>query len=240
MNLEPEATEPPDSGKTLVEQQEQPPSILKPDTQPSEQIQTEAEQALSLWARNPLPLESRPLWLRYGIALAATALAILMRVIFQPVLGDFVPLATLYGAVAFSVWFGGVGPALLSVIIGYLGAALLIVEPHYAIVLDAKNVIGLTLFLFSNSIVMGLGEEMRRARRHAHQSAQVAMAKHQQAENQLLEQKEVEAALRLAKEQAERSSDRLSRLQQITAALTGSFTPSQLAETILQQGIQAS
>jgi PAS domain S-box-containing protein len=199
-----------------------------------------AEQALGVWASEPLPHEVRPAWMKYGAAALITMLAVFLRILFTPTLADFVPLATIYGAVAFSVWYGGLGPALLSAIAGYLGVAWFILEPHYASVLDARNVVGLGLFLISNLVVMSLGEEMRRARRHAHQSAQVAVARQQQAEQRLAEQKQVEATLRLANEQAKKAADRISRLQQITAALTGLASPSHLAETILKQGIEAS
>src|SRR6185503_8239927 len=108
-----------------------------------------AEEALGMWTSNPLLHETRSVWMRYGITLLATSLAILLRMILVPVVGDFVPLATLFGAVAFSVWYGGAGPALLSVIVGFLGAEWFIIEPHYMINLDLHNMTGLGLFLFS-------------------------------------------------------------------------------------------
>jgi hypothetical protein len=45
--------------------------------------------------------------LRYGGAVVFTALAVLVRSLLDPVLGDSLPLATLYGAVAFAAWLGG-------------------------------------------------------------------------------------------------------------------------------------
>jgi PAS domain S-box-containing protein len=155
-----------------------------------------AEQALGVWASSPLPHETRSVWIRYSVAVMATLIAIVLRMILQPVLGDLVPLSTLFGAVAFSVWYGGLGPALLSVIAGYMGADWFIMEPLYSLNLNQESAIGLGLFLFSSLVVMSLGEEMRRAQRHAHQSAQVAVAKQQQAQSQLMEQKRVEEALR--------------------------------------------
>jgi PAS domain S-box-containing protein len=162
----------------------------------AEQAKVRVEEELGEWAGNSLLHESRSVWMRYGAAAIATVIAILLRVILQPVLGDFLPLSTLYGAVAFSIWYGGVGPALLSMIAGYMGAEWFIIEPHYTLSLNLENTIGLGLFLFSSLIVMGLGEAMRRAQRYAHQSAQAAIAREQQVQFQLLEQKRVDAALR--------------------------------------------
>src|SRR5438132_14244137 len=43
----------------------------------------------------------------YGVALAALAAAVLLRWLLDPVLGTYLPLVTLFGAVAAAVWFGG-------------------------------------------------------------------------------------------------------------------------------------
>ncbi|HMD80113.1 MAG TPA: PAS domain S-box protein, partial [Anaerolineales bacterium] len=70
-----------------------------------------AEAALGEWASAPLPQDKHSPWLRYGLALVATCIAVLARALFDPLLGDSMALVTIYGAVAFSVWYGGVGPA---------------------------------------------------------------------------------------------------------------------------------
>jgi PAS domain S-box-containing protein len=154
-----------------------------------------AEAALGHWVDAPLPHESRPAWMRFGMAVATTALAILLRVALQPFIGDSLPLVTLYSAVAFSVWFGGIGPAILSVIIGYLGSAWLIIEPR-VVTLNAETITGMGLFLFSNTVIIALGQAMRLAQHHAHQSARVAVERQSQAETQLLEKQRAEESLR--------------------------------------------
>jgi hypothetical protein len=63
--------------------------------------------------------KTRTILLPYGGAVIATALAVLVRSLLDPVVGDYLPLATLYGAVAFAVWLGGYRTALLSVVLGY-------------------------------------------------------------------------------------------------------------------------
>src|SRR5688572_12378134 len=146
-----------------------------------------AEAALGQWVDAPLPHESRPAWLRYGMAVGITALAILLRVALEPFIGNSLPLVTLYGAVAFSAWFGGVGPGILSVIIGYLGSAWLIIEPRNALILNAETVTGMGLFLLSNTVIIALSQAMRRAQRHAHHSARVAVERQHQVETQLRE-----------------------------------------------------
>ncbi|HET9906940.1 MAG TPA: PAS domain S-box protein, partial [Anaerolineales bacterium] len=155
-----------------------------------------AEAALGEWADAPLPQDKRSAGLRYGAAFVATLVAILARLVLDPFLGNALELVTIYAAVAFSVWFGGVGPALLSALLGYLAISGLIVEPRGVVILDAQTITGFALFLFSNTVVMALGETMRRAQRHAHQSARVAIERQLQAEAQLQEKKLAEASLR--------------------------------------------
>ena len=50
----------------------------------------------------------------YAIALFALAAVIALRWLLDPLLGDTMPLVTLYGAVAAAVWVGGYAPALLA------------------------------------------------------------------------------------------------------------------------------
>jgi PAS domain-containing protein len=58
-----------------------------------------------------------------------TAVALGIRALLHPVLGHEVPLSTLYGAVAASVWFAGVGPAVVSAALGFLPAIYLFAGP---------------------------------------------------------------------------------------------------------------
>jgi PAS domain S-box-containing protein len=55
----------------------------------------------------------------------------------------------------------------------------------------------------------------------------------------ITERKRTEEALTRAREQAEKATDRIARLQQITAALTGVATTVQMAQTIFEHGIRA-
>jgi K+-sensing histidine kinase KdpD len=90
--------------------------------------------------------KARTLLLPYGAAVAFTALAVLLRSLLDSVLGDHLPLATLYGAVAFAVWLGGYRPALLAVCLGYLACDYLFIGPRGVLGFhDAHNLVGLLL-----------------------------------------------------------------------------------------------
>jgi hypothetical protein len=56
----------------------------------------------------------------YAIGLAAVVLAVLVRWALDPLMGDTLPLVTLFGAVAAAVWVGGYRVAIPIALIGYV------------------------------------------------------------------------------------------------------------------------
>ena len=70
----------------------------------------------------------RHAWLGYGLAVALSVLALLLRLQLASALAGF-PFMTFFGAVLLVAFFGGTGPALLSVLITALMAAYYLIEP---------------------------------------------------------------------------------------------------------------
>src|SRR6185503_17189584 len=104
----------------------------------------------------------------YAISLLVLAGAVLLRWLLDPLIGDSLPLVTLFGAVAGAAWLGGYRPALLVVILGYLACAYLFIPPRGAIDLTTyETVVGLIAYLFTCSLIIGIGEGMRRAQARA-------------------------------------------------------------------------
>src|SRR6266542_1871997 len=102
----------------------------------------------------------------YGVAVAALAAAVLLRWLLDPLLGDHLPMVTLFGAAAVAVWFGGYRPALLVVVLGYLACDYLFIEPRGVLgFTNLRNLVGLLAYLVTCSIIIGFGEAMRVARR---------------------------------------------------------------------------
>ena len=100
----------------------------------------------------------------YCAALAAVVAAILLRWLFDPLMGDTLPLVTLFGAVAIAVWLGGYRPAVLAAVIGYVACAYLFIEPRGRLGLDVpQNAVGLLAYLFTCAVIVGFAEAMRRA-----------------------------------------------------------------------------
>ena len=103
--------------------------------------------------------------LAYAIATAALALAVAMRWLLDPLLGDRLPLIMLFAAVAAAVWAGGWLPALLVMAAGYLTSDYLFIPPRGTLRLgDAGDLVGLLAYLFTCAIIVAFGEAARTQR----------------------------------------------------------------------------
>ena len=101
----------------------------------------------------------------YALAIGGLAAALLIRWLLDPLIGDALPLVTLFGAVAAAVWVGGHRPAILVVILGYVACAYLFIQPRGQLGLyQLGNVVGLVAYLFTCSLIIGFGEATRIAR----------------------------------------------------------------------------
>ena len=103
----------------------------------------------------------------YPFAIAALAAAVLLRWVLDPLMGDQLPLVTLFGAVAATVWFGGYLPGLVVAIPGYLLCHYLFIQPRGLFAFDLATMVGLAAYLFTCAIIIGIGEAMRRAQARA-------------------------------------------------------------------------
>ncbi|MFO0889396.1 MAG: PAS domain-containing protein [Isosphaeraceae bacterium] len=109
--------------------------------------------------------------LRYGVAVTLTSLAILLRWLLDPWLGNHLPFVTLFGAIAVTVWIGGYGPALIAVALGYLGCDWFLIEPRGVIGLsETRGIVALAAYLVSAGTIVAFGEVMHGARRQAESS----------------------------------------------------------------------
>ncbi len=102
----------------------------------------------------------------YSVAVVALVAAVLLRWLLEPVLRTHLPLVTLFGAVAVSVWFGGYRPALVVMVLGYLACDYLFNEQRGSLgFINRRDLVGLIAYLVTCSIIIGLGEAMRAAQR---------------------------------------------------------------------------
>jgi len=107
----------------------------------------------------------------YGLSFAALAAAVLLRWLLDPLMGDRLPVVTLFGAIAAAAWLAGPRPAVVVALVGYLACDFLFIAPRAKLrVGDFGDVVGLLAYLFTCALIILFAEAMRRA--HARASAQ--------------------------------------------------------------------
>ncbi|HET7098438.1 MAG TPA: PAS domain S-box protein [Casimicrobiaceae bacterium] len=110
----------------------------------------------------------------YATAIAALVAAVLLRWALDPLIGDSLPLVTLFGAVAIAVWVGGYRPAIVVSVLGYLACNFLFIAPRHTIgPFDAATVVGLIAYVFTCSLIIAIGEAMRIARARASERSEL-------------------------------------------------------------------
>src|ERR1051326_6046730 len=110
----------------------------------------------------------------YAIGLAAVVLAVLLRWALDPLMGDTLPLITLFGALAAAVRVGGYRVAIPVALIGYVACHYLFIPPrfgfHFA---DTANVVGLIAFVFTCALIVVFGEAARVAHSRSNERREV-------------------------------------------------------------------
>ena len=98
---------------------------------------------------------------RYGLAVICVVLAIWIRRILDPVLGFQFNYATLFLAVLLSAWYGGLGPAVTSLLLGALAATHFLLPPRgFWWVEGLDQTIGMLLFLAVGAGIALIGGAM--------------------------------------------------------------------------------
>ncbi len=110
----------------------------------------------------------------YGFAFAAVIAAVLLRWLLDPVMGDAMPLVTLFGAVAAAASVGGYRPAVPAAILGYLACDYLFIPPRASLSVGGLgDIVGLSAYLFTCALIIGIGHAMRVARVRGNEQAEL-------------------------------------------------------------------
>jgi signal transduction histidine kinase len=126
---------------------------------------------------------SRPLY-AYASGIGFMAAALFVRWLLDPYLGEAQPLSLLFGAVALTVWFAGLGPALCATVFGYFCSDYLFMEPRGVIAIRSTHqMISLITYGLSSAVIIMFGEALRRAKARAQAYAQSLEAKQCQLES---------------------------------------------------------
>lgn len=109
---------------------------------------------------------------RYGVAVTASLLAVLLRLLLSPLLHENAPLLIFVLPVLFSAWYGGLRPGILATgLCAFLGTYFFVTPQLSFGVLDLSNMTRITIFLVEGFCISGLSEALRSARDRAEQIA---------------------------------------------------------------------
>lgn len=102
--------------------------------------------------------------IRYGIAALSVSLAVAIRLLLDPFLGEQYIFSLILLAVLLTAWIGGFRPALVAVVLGGLGAEFFLLEPHRSFHLaEIQSYLGLFLYFITGLGVAALGGLMHAA-----------------------------------------------------------------------------
>ena len=166
--------------------------------------------------RRAVWLELRNNYSGYLVSLGAVALATVLRIGLDPVLGDHHPFTLYFASVAIAAWYGGFGPAVVAIFFSYFAADWFFITPRFEIEWPHENLdefLALLAFLFSCFAIAITSAIMRRALARSR-------SKQLELEREVAERERVEAALRQAQAQLRQYASLLeNRVQERTAHL---------------------
>ncbi|MGA7220847.1 MAG: sensor histidine kinase [Candidatus Sulfotelmatobacter sp.] len=126
---------------------------------------------------------------RYGLAVLVAVLALLLRALLAPLLGQHNPYHTVWAAVVFSAWYCGLGPSILTTLIGAAGVWYWFLPHFHSLeLIDPKEAItGVVGFLFFSGLIVALGEANRRSIRKRQWAEEQLRAAHDELERKVEE-----------------------------------------------------
>src|SRR6202045_3324040 len=148
---------------------------------------------------------------RYALAVLAAIIALLLRRMLTPLLGESYPYHTLWAATVFCAWYCGLGPSILTALAGVVGIWYWFLPPVHSFELqDPKaEISGMLGFVVFAGLIIALGEANRRSLARSKWTEEQLKNAHDELEHKVQERT---ADLNVANESLRELS---SRLQQI-------------------------
>jgi signal transduction histidine kinase len=102
---------------------------------------------------------------RYSLAILATIVALLIRQMLAPLLGESNPYHTVWAAVFFSAWYCGLGPSIVTAVLSVIGVWywFLLHTGSFALRDPKAAISGIIGFLVLSALIIAFGEANRRS-----------------------------------------------------------------------------
>lgn len=110
----------------------------------------------------------------YGISALAVALALVLKLILDPLIGRETPFLVFFGAVMASAWYGGRGPGLFATLLAAFVADYFFLPPYNSLSTNFPDIVRLTTFALEGVLISFLSAAMQTAVRRAGESAEEA------------------------------------------------------------------
>jgi signal transduction histidine kinase len=160
---------------------------------------------------NEVQVNERSEALRYSVAVGIVALSLLARVALDPVLQDELPFVTFFVGIAAAAWFGGLGPSLLSVALGFVAAEWFFIGHGHAQLLATPRDFAMAgCYFLVAAIIVLLGNAIHKAR-------ECAASRQAELEREIGKRRRAEEELRGAQDELEY------RIRVRTAELSGAM-----------------
>lgn len=149
---------------------------------------------------------------RYGLAVLSAIVALLLRELLAPFLGENNPYHTVWAAVAFCAWYCGLWPSILAALLSLAGVWYWFLPPPHSFALEDRKaaISGMIGFLFFSGLIIALGEAKRRSFVKSHWAEEQLRKAHDELEKKVEERT---ADLNLANESLRELSSRLQQMR---------------------------
>ena len=130
-------------------------------------------------------VSTRPWAVRYGVAVAAGVVALLIQSLLVPMFGgnpDASPFIVFFAAVMVAAWFGGLWPGLLATVLSALLSWYFFLAPTYSLELSFSQGLRLAVFVVEGVIICELVQALHSSRREAQVKALESRARARQQE----------------------------------------------------------
>jgi len=138
---------------------------------------------------------------KYALAVAAVILAVVLRLILNPILNERLPFIALFAAVIVMAWYGGRGPATLSLLLGLWAVTFFVLEPRYSLAIEHhEDIVGLIFYFAVGAGSIALFEQLRSAQRRADENTRDALQQYERLRRESELRHEAEAILAAERE----------------------------------------
>lgn len=127
---------------------------------------------LKRFAGIELICSDEPSWPRaFSVAVVLLSLALSIRWLLDPILGDRVVFVMMFPAVTAAVLFGGFRAALLTMVGGVAATVYIFIPPRFSwAIADMSSVISLIAFLIASAVILTVAEVLNRASRRSREA----------------------------------------------------------------------